>query len=102
MVGELPIGILVVRSCGNLEIGDGFRVPHMGITASTPVEVAWVRQDRYQVLITNWEPDLMAHLHFFKQHIKADTLDAAGCTGEAAGDDFIGETYCFKDLRALV
>ena len=74
----------------------------MGITTTTPVEVARVWQDRDQIFITNWETDLMTNLHFFKQHIKADTLDTAGCTGEAAGNDFIGETYCFKDLRALV
>ena len=74
----------------------------MSITATTPVNLARVRQDGDQVLITYWEADFMTQFHFFKQDREIDALHTTGGTHKASIDDFISKTNGFKNLRTFI
>ncbi len=43
MVGELPVCVLVVRSRCHLKVGNRVRIPHVCITATTPVKISGIR-----------------------------------------------------------
>ena len=39
---ETPVGLFVLAARRNLQVGDGFRVPHVGVAMAAPVEVSGV------------------------------------------------------------
>ena len=37
---EPPIGLLIIAPRGHLQVGDGLRIPHVGVTMAAPMEIA--------------------------------------------------------------
>ena len=52
VVGKLPVCVFVVCARCYLQVGNRFRIPHVRITATTPVKIARIRQYGDQVLVS--------------------------------------------------
>ena len=102
LLGEPPVGLFVIAPGRDLEIGDGLRVPHVGVAVAAPVEVAGVRQHRQRDHVPGREAERVTALHLLGQDVEADALDPARGTLEAAFHDILGKPHGFEDLRALV
>src|SRR5690606_11543858 len=74
----------------------------MLLARASPMELAWIRQDRQPVLLPLGEAEPVTPERLLLEHVEADALDAADGAGEAAVDDLVGDADGLEDLRALV
>ena len=102
MFGEAIIRLAAVCTAGDLQIGNRGRVPHVPLLFGTPVEFAGVRQHRQPVARLRRKPQRVTTQHFFGQHVKIDTLNAAGGSGKATINHFVAEAYGLEDLCTFV
>ena len=104
---EAPVRVFIVAARGNLQIGDGLRVPHVRVAVPPPVEVAWVWQHRQRygvrgTRVAGREADRVAALHFLGQHVEPDPLDPARSARETSLHNVAGQPHGLEDLCALV
>ena len=100
--GESPIGVFVILARRHLQVGDGFRIPHVRVAMTAPMEIAWVRQHRRGGDAAPRKADRVAALHFLGQHVKAHALHAARRAAETPLHHFVRKPDRLENLRALV
>ena len=107
LAGEAPIRVLVLAARRNLQVGDGLRIPHVGVAVAAPVEVAGVgkygqRHGLCGIRVGDGEADRVAALHLVGEHVETDALHAARGARETAFDHVVGQPHRLEDLGALV
>ena len=101
VVGEAPVGALVIGPRGHLQVGDGLRVPHVRVAVPAPVEVAGVRQHN-DVAVAPRIAERVTALQLLGEDLQAHALHPARGAAEGALDDVVRQPHRLEDLRALV
>ena len=102
MLCESAVGVGAVCACSDLQVSNAVWIPHVTVTAITPVNVARVIQDRNACDARGWEANAVTTFCLFNEGVEANALHTASRADEASIDNLVGQANDFENLCAFV